>query len=56
VEPDTWTLNDLRAELRRFERELRAAELAESSVETYTKGCETFLRWLAGDYEPSGPR
>jgi hypothetical protein len=52
----TWTLSELERELLRFEGELRAAGLAETSVKTYVKGPETFLRWLSGDYVPQGPQ
>ena len=48
----TWTLDELRRELNRFEAELRAKGLKEASVQTYVKRSETFLRWLAGDYVP----
>lgn len=48
--PEQWTLDELFAELARFEREARAAGLAESSVKTYVDRSERFLRWLNGDY------
>ena len=53
---DTWTLAELERELKRFESELRAANLAENSVRTYVDRSERFIRWLAGDYHPQGPR
>jgi hypothetical protein len=39
----------------KFERELRAADLRETSVRTYVDRTAIFLRWLAGDYQPQGP-
>jgi hypothetical protein len=51
-----WTVQELQARLRDFERELRAAELAENSVRTYVDRSSVFVRWLAGDYTPQGPR
>ena len=51
-----WTVRELNQELRRFERELRAAGLAENSVRTYVDRTAIFLRWLSGDYKPQGPR
>ena len=54
-EQSTWTLSELRAELRRFERELRAKKLRENTVQTYVSRTDTFLRWLDGTYEPRGP-
>ena len=52
----TWTTEDLFAELRQFERELRDAGLKDASVATYVQRSHTFVRWLAGDYTPTGPR
>jgi hypothetical protein len=48
-------VEDLRAELRRFENELRAAGLRENSVSTYVDRTDRFLKWLDGDYQPRGP-
>jgi hypothetical protein len=50
-----YAVEDLRAELRRFESELRAAGLKENSVATYVDRTGRFLKWLAGDYQPRGP-
>lgn len=49
---ECWSLDELRQELRRFERELQAAGLARSSVDTYVDRSERFVRWLAGEYRP----
>jgi hypothetical protein len=46
---------ELRAELRRFEHQLRAAGLKETSVTTYIDRTSRFLKWLEGDYQPRGP-
>jgi hypothetical protein len=55
--PDgTWTYSELRSQLAAFERELRAAGLAENSIHTYLKGADAFLRWMTGDFTPQGPR
>lgn len=51
-----WTIDELHAELGRFEAELRAAGLKDASVHTYTDRTERFLRWLVGDYTPRGPQ
>lgn len=50
-----YTVNELHEELRRFERELRAAGLKENSVTTYIDRTSRFLKWLSGDYQPRGP-
>jgi hypothetical protein len=52
----SWTSPELRAQLARFERELRAAGLRPSSVATYVDRTAVFLRWLDGDYAPRGSR
>lgn len=51
-----WTVEELQAELERFKEELRAAGLRESTVFSYMNGSSMFVRWLAGDYMPRGPR
>ena len=55
-ETQTWTLSELRAELQRFEDELRTAGPARNTVHTYVDRAEVFVRWPAGDYHPRGPR
>jgi hypothetical protein len=50
-----YSTADLRRELSRFESELRAAGLRESSVRTYVDRTAIFLRWLDGEYQPRGP-
>jgi hypothetical protein len=51
-----WNSDDLWKALEDFKRELEAAGLRESSVATYVGRTTTFLRWLDGDYVPTGPR
>ena len=53
--PQNWTTDELRTELLRFERELRAANLKDSSIQTYVDRSGRFLKWLDGDYHPRGP-
>lgn len=48
-----WNIDELRSELSRFQHELRAAELKESSVHTYVDRTERFIRWLDGKYQPN---
>lgn len=48
----TWTLEDLHQELRRWERELVTTGKSENTVATYVGRTEIFLRWLAGEYTP----
>lgn len=50
-----FSTGDLREELARFERQLRAAGLKDSSVATYVDRTSRFLRWLDGGYQPRGP-
>ena len=49
---ESWTLDELHAELERWELELRLQGKAENTIATYIGRTETFLRWLAGDYHP----
>jgi hypothetical protein len=51
-----WSSDDLWKALEDFKRELEVAGLRDSSVETYVGRTKTFLRWLDGDYIPTGPR
>ena len=51
----SWTVQDLKAELARFEAEARRAGLKETSVATYVDRAERFVRWLDGDYQFQGP-
>jgi hypothetical protein len=51
-----WTSQQLWQALEEFKRELRAAGLRDNTVDTYVGRTTTFLRWLAGDYTPRGPR
>jgi hypothetical protein len=55
MELERYTTADLRRELARFEQELRAAHLRESSVRTYVDRTAIFLKWLEGEYQPRGP-
>jgi hypothetical protein len=55
LENQRYSVDELREELRRFERELRAAGLKENSVNTYVDRTGRFLKWLDGDYQPRGP-
>ena len=55
LEDQRYSLDELREELGRFERELRAAGLKEASVATYVDRTSRFLKWLNGDYHPRGP-
>lgn len=47
-----WTIDELRGELRRFEKELVAAGKAPNTVQTYVGRSDVFVRWLAGEYRP----
>lgn len=53
---ETWTIDDLNAELERFEQAARSAGLADNSVRTYVDRSRVFLRWLTGDFQFQGPR
>jgi len=50
-----YSPTELRVELRRFQDQLRAAGLKETSITTYVDRTSHFLKWLEGDYQPRGP-
>ncbi|WP_158220408.1 hypothetical protein [Kineosporia sp. A_224] len=49
---DSWTLDELHEELKRYEAELRATTMTDSTVQTYVDRPKRFLSWLAGEYKP----
>lgn len=51
-----WTLSELHVELERWRTELEARGYPDSTISTYIGRSEIFLRWLAGDWHPTGPR
>ena len=53
---ESWTIDELHEQLDAFEVALRDAGLREKSVATYVGRSRYFVRWLAGDYVPEGPR
>lgn len=53
---DTWTVKELREELERWEHVLRSRGYPENTVRTYIGRSEIFVRWLAGEWQPTGPR
>lgn len=48
-----WTINELKTELERFEKELRDAGFKTSTLHNYVERSNRFLRWLAGEYTPT---
>ena len=53
--PKTWTMRQLRQELRGFEDALHRAGHRDNTVQTYVGRSDTFLRWIDGKYVPRGP-
>ena len=51
----SWTHDEFFAKLQELERELKNADLRESSVRTYIDWTSIFLRWLVGDCTLRGP-
>jgi hypothetical protein len=58
----SWSADDLRHELERWEGELRTATNAkgqpysEDTIRTHIGYSAQFIRWLAGEWRPLGPR
>lgn len=55
-EQPSWTLEQLREELDSWESLLRSRGYPDNTIKTYVGRSETFLRWLAGEWQPTGPR
>ena len=49
----SWSARQLRAELDRYEAELRAAGKARNTINTYVQHPERFINWLEGRYRPA---
>ena len=47
-----WSTTELRAELNRYEEELRAAGKRRNTINTYVQHPERFINWLEGRYRP----
>jgi hypothetical protein len=50
---ETWTIDQLREELKRFEEALVAAGKKINTINTYVDRAERFVRWLDGTYDPA---
>lgn len=50
-----WGIPDLEEDLVAFEKALTDAGLKDHTIQTYVGRSETFVRWLAGRYQPRGP-
>ena len=51
-----WTLEDLRADLQRWEQELTTMGYPQTTIRTHIDHSAQFIRWLAGEWQPQGPR
>ena len=56
AEDRRYTIAELWAELGRFEEELKAANMRPSTIYSHVSRANYFIRWLVGEYTPSGPR
>ncbi len=48
-----WTIEELLADLGRYERELQEANMTPETVQSYVDRAHRFVGWLAGDYKPT---
>jgi hypothetical protein len=59
---EAWTLADLRRELDRWEQEMRSTTndrgqpYSPDTISTHIGHSRQFIRWLAGEWQPTGPR
>jgi hypothetical protein len=47
-----WTINELLAELERYERELQEANMTPEMILSFVDRAHRFVGWLGGDYKP----
>lgn len=47
-----WTMEELLAELERYEGELKAANMTPETIQSYVDRAHRFVGWLCGDYKP----
>lgn len=53
---ERWTLKELYEQLRIWEAQLNTEGYPGTTIGTYIGRTEFFLRWLAGEWRPTGPR
>ncbi len=53
---DSWTIQQMREDLNRYETALIEANLNMKTVNADVNCTKQFLRWLEGDFIPTGPR
>ena len=47
-----WTMDELLAELERYEEALQAANMTPETIQSYIDRAHRFVGWLDGDYKP----
>jgi hypothetical protein len=58
----SWTVDDLWRELERWEQQMRATvgthgqPYSEHTIKTHIGHSKQFIRWLADEWQPQGPR
>ena len=59
---ESWTLDDLRRELDRWEQWMRSTTgdegqpYSQHTIQSHISHSGQFIRWLAGEWQPHGPR
>lgn len=48
-----WTVEELLAELERYEHALEEANMTPETVQSYVDRAHRFVGWLGGDYKPT---
>ncbi len=48
----TWSIEQLQAEVTRYEREIRKADMTDATVESYVSRANRFISWLGGEWKP----
>lgn len=52
----SWGIEELRAEVERYQAALVASGKVPNTVQTYVDRADRFVRWLAGEYDPAEVR
>jgi hypothetical protein len=61
-QPPTWTVDELRSELARWKQQLKnttglqGQPYSPYTISTHIGHSRQFISWLAGEWQPQGPR
>jgi hypothetical protein len=53
VAEKAWTMDEMLAELERYEKAMQDANMTPETIQSYVDRAHRFVGWLDGDYKPS---